>query len=93
MSRMDGEMFDCLLGFRETAGTDSPAQAERLQELAGEIRRAGDCISLKELAVTGRDLIDAGVKPGPEIGERLNRMLEEVLRCPEHNTKEYLLRF
>lgn len=93
MSRMDGEMFDCLLGFRETAGTDSPAQAERLQELTGEIRRAGDCISLKELAVTGRDLIDAGVKPGPEIGERLNRMLEEVLRCPEHNTKEYLLRF
>ena len=58
-----------------------------------EVRLAGDCGCVKGLGVTGGDLIDAGVKAGPEIGGRLNRMLAEVLRCPEHNTKEYLLRF
>ncbi len=93
MSRMSGEMFDCLLGFRLAAGTDSRKKWEELSAMAEEIRRDGDCISLKTLAVTGNDLIAAGMKPGREIGLRLGEMFEEVLRHPEHNTKEYLLRF
>ena len=93
MSRMSGEMFDCLLEFRREAGTDSPEKTAVLQAIAEEIRRAGDCVSLKDLAVTGNDLIAAGMKPGREIGLRLEEMLEDVLRHPEHNTKEYLLRF
>lgn len=93
MSAMSGEMFDCLLDFRMAAGTDRPEETGKLKELTAQIREAGDCISLKTLAVTGKDLIAAGVKPGKEMGEMLERMLEEVLRNPEHNTKEYLLRF
>ena len=50
-----------------------------------------DCISLKQLAVTGKDLIDAGMRPGKEIGELLKRMLEDVLEEPSHNEKEYLM--
>lgn len=56
-----------------------------------EIRRAGDCLSLKSLAVSGKDLIAAGAAPGKEIGRILHEMLEEVLREPAHNTREYLL--
>lgn len=56
-----------------------------------EIRRAGDCLSLKDLAVSGKDLIAAGAAPGREIGRILHEMLEEVLREPAHNTREYLL--
>ena len=56
-----------------------------------EIRRAGDCLSLKNLAVSGKDLIAAGAAPGKEIGRILHEMLEEVLREPAHNTREYLL--
>ena len=56
-----------------------------------EIRRAGDCLSLKDLAVSGKDLIAAGAAPGKEIGRILHEMLEEVLREPAHNTREYLL--
>lgn len=93
MSAMDAQMFDSLLEFRRASGTDTPEETETLKALAEEIRRDGDCISLKTLAVTGRDLIAAGEKPGPQIGERLARMLDEVLKNPEHNTKEYLLRF
>lgn len=56
-----------------------------------EIRCAGDCLSLKNLAVSGKDLIAAGAAPGKEIGRILHEMLEEVLREPAHNTREYLL--
>lgn len=43
------------------------------------------------LAVTGRDLIDTGMKPGRELGEMLQQLLELVLEHPEQNTREQLL--
>ena len=49
---------------------------ERMYE---EIRRRGDCLTLKELAVSGKDLIGAGIKPGKQIGEILNTLLALVL--------------
>lgn len=51
----------------------------------------GDCISLKTLAVGGKDLIEAGMKPGKALGETLQELLTDVLNEPLHNTKEYLL--
>ena len=64
---------------------------ESLEEVYQEIIQRQECISLKTLAVSGKDLIDAGMKPGREIGETLNRFFEIVLEEPEKNTKEYLL--
>lgn len=65
----------------------------RVEELYQEILKDKECLSLKDLAVTGRDLIQAGCAPGPELGRILNEMLQDVLEHPEHNTKEYLLQF
>lgn len=64
---------------------------KKIETLYEEILKAGDCLSLKTLAVTGNDLIEAGIKPGKEIGLHLARMLDDVLEHPEHNTREYLL--
>ena len=64
---------------------------QRICSLYEDIKAAGDCITLKDLAVKGSDLIAAGMKPGPEMGTVLNRMLEDVLGNPEHNSKSYLL--
>jgi tRNA nucleotidyltransferase (CCA-adding enzyme) len=47
--------------------------------------------SIKDLAVNGKDLMDAGMKPGPEIGRVLKEMLERVIDNPELNTRESLL--
>lgn len=72
-------------------------QEEKLQniEKAGEIYQGildrEECLSLKELAVTGKDLIDLGMQPGKEIGETLNSLLELVIENPEYNKKEILL--
>lgn len=66
---------------------------DRVRGLYEEILKDNECLSIKDLAVTGRDLIDAGYQPGPELGRMLNQMLQEVLEHPEHNTREYLLQY
>ena len=55
-----------------------------------EILEKNECVSMKNLAVSGKDLIAAGMKPGKEIGEVLNLMLNEVLEHPENNEKSRL---
>ena len=62
-----------------------------MQALYEEILADADCLTVKDLAVNGGDLIALGVKPGKDMGDMLNRMLEDVLESPEHNTKEYLV--
>ena len=64
---------------------------EELEQLYTRVLEEQSCLSLKELAVTGRDLIRAGMSPGPELGDTLNKLLELVIEHPECNTKEYLL--
>ncbi len=62
-----------------------------IKELYDGICARGECLNLKNLAVTGKDLIAAGIAPGKEIGLILQNMLELVLENPEANTKENLL--
>lgn len=50
------------------------------------------CLTLKELAVDGGDLIAAGMQPGPGLGKVLKGLLEIVLEDPGKNEKEYLLK-
>ena len=70
-----------------------PEEGRVVRALTEEIRRAGDCLSLKSLAVGGQDLMDAGIRPGKAVGETLNRLLELVLDHPEYNQKEILIRY
>lgn len=63
----------------------------KLEVLYQQILDEQNCLSLKDLAVSGTDLIEAGLKPGPQIGEVLKKLLEQVIENPEYNTKEYLL--
>ena len=65
---------------------------DQIEELYRQIVEDGDCVSLKDLAVTGRDLIASGMKPGKEIGEKLEELLKLVIEDPKLNTKEELLK-
>lgn len=66
---------------------------DEIEDLYREIVQKGQCVSLKELAVTGKDLIETGMQPGKEIGEKLNELLLLVIEKPEFNTKEKLLKY
>lgn len=101
MSQMTEELYDALLLLKRavlegeqlvTAVPETPEELETICRHSEEIRRRGDCISLKTLAVTGKDLIQAGMKPGKCLGETLNYLLNLVLENPERNEKELLIR-
>lgn len=83
MSKMEPEVWDALVELNQ--------YGDEFLCLTKEIRAAGDCLDLKHLAVNGRDLMSAGVRPGKDMGEILNRMLQEVLERPENNQKEILM--
>src|SRR6266513_926361 len=68
-----------------------PFPVSRLPKVVSSIRAAKDPLTLKDLAISGDDLIAAGVRPGPEVGETLARLLAEVLDDPTRNTREQLL--
>lgn len=66
-------------------------QLEKWRMLYEKILEEKQCVSLKTLAVTGSDLIAAGMKPGKELGDMLQKLLEMVLEEPSLNTKDQLL--
>jgi len=49
------------------------------------------CFSLKDLAVNGKDLITAGYKPGPVIGEILDTLLQKVMDGELENDVDTLM--
>jgi len=82
-----GEYADDLLALL-AAGT---APRSPLPKVVESIRAAKDPLTVAHLAVKGDDLLAAGVRPGPEVGETLERLLAEVLEDPTRNTRDYLL--
>ena len=72
--------------------TDKASQAfSRVEMLLGQLRHEDTCLTVKDLAVNGNDLLSLGVEPGPHIGAcmafLLNLVHDEILQ----NTKEDLL--
>ena len=66
---------------------------EKSGEFYREIMEKKECISIKMLAVSGKDFIEMGIEPGKKIGELLSSCLALVLENPEKNTREYLLSY
>ena len=101
MSRITTELFPMYLLVKraDILAHSMYRREEELENLDGlqkcyeEIMADNECVSLKQLAVTGTDLIRIGMKPGKQIGEVLNELLRIVLEYPEFNNKDHLLRF
>ena len=100
LNRLGPEAFFQLL---EVKRADNMGQApekvqDRLVELdeikakAEQILAERQCLTLKDLAVDGRDVIAAGIEPGPEVGRVLEELLERVLSGEVPNEREVLLK-
>ena len=91
--------FDLLALKRADNRGQAPAYAarqadyDRLAAIAAEILASGACFSRKELAVTGRDLMAAGMPAGRELGAALDTLLDAVIDEKVINEKEALLRY
>ena len=66
-------------------------QLSRMEALVDEIIKRDQCYELKKLAVKGKDLIEAGFRPGRQMGEILQSLLEAVMDERVPNEKEALL--
>ncbi len=64
---------------------------EALDATRRRVIGAGSPLTIADLAVTGDDLLAAGIPQGPAVGRTLRRLLDRVLEDPALNTKARLL--
>ncbi len=62
----------------------------RIKKMYEDIISRGDCISVKDLDITGNDLMEYGLS-GVQIGKTLNELLHIVIENPKLNEKSTLL--
>lgn len=70
----------------------SKAREDAVRDLGKKLLSEQSCLSLAELAVSGDDLLSAGIPAGKELGDTLRRLLDLVLDGECENTKEELLK-
>ena len=95
MNEIGVELFPYYLAVR-LADTKAQSSYERrgkleniiqIRELYRNALRNKECVTLKDLAVTGTDLINLGIAPGKELGTLLNELLDMVIEDPAWNQK------
>ena len=69
---------------------EKKAIVDAIEEMYRKIMADGDCLTIKELAINGRDLKEMGIAPGKQMGDILEYLLEKVLEAPYINTRENL---
>lgn len=69
------------------------ARLKTVEAVYQQIKDKKQCLTVKDLSVNGRDLIQAGIPSGPLLGETLHKLLKHVLLHPEDNEKEILLEY
>ena len=98
LGKLGRELLEQLLCLQEadmgSKGTGKHEEMEQFAQLRGlldEIHAENSCLTLKDLAVDGKTLQQAGFVPGPKMGHCLNVLLEQVLDEQLPNEPEALL--
>ncbi len=69
---------------------DKMDQVAEFERLWNKIKEEEQCLSVSDLALSGKDLLAMGIPQGRELGNVLRALLDEVLEDPNRNTKEWL---
>ena len=98
LGKLGPETLNALLTLQEadmgSKGIENAEEMEQFSQLRAmiqEIQAEKACLTLKDLTVSGRDLIAIGFAPGKEIGACLQHLLDLVLDEKISNEKEALL--
>ncbi len=100
LSRLEPEAFYQLLELRRADIAAQPQglsearleELEQIRSMAERIIAEGQCLTLGDLEINGRDVIAAGIPSGPEVGRILNALLDRVLSGYVPNEREALLK-
>jgi tRNA nucleotidyltransferase (CCA-adding enzyme) len=101
INRIGVEMFPYYLAVRMADVKAQSAYQKRekieniieMREIYQEVVLEEQCVTLRDLAVTGKDLMEIGMKPGRELGAMLNELLEWVIDEPSCNDREILCEY
>lgn len=95
MRKVGLQNLNDILDLREgdRLGSGAKKTSWRLEEMKQRmIEQLNQPFSVTDLEINGHDLQqELNMKPGPEIGELLNQLFEEVVDNPDLNTRERLL--
>ncbi|MCL2759265.1 MAG: polynucleotide adenylyltransferase, partial [Treponema sp.] len=64
---------------------------KQLVDRVNKVLTAGRAFAIKDLAISGKDLMSIGIQSGKMMGIILKELLETVLDDPAQNTREKLL--
>lgn len=98
INRISPELFPYYLAVQlaDTKAQSTFKRREKLEniisirEMWREIMDREECVTLRQLAVTGNDLIALGMEPGRQMGAILTELLEWVIEEPDCNRKDIL---
>lgn len=98
LGKMTAEFFFMLIALKRADNLaqnpvyhNRQAYYDRLEALAKEILARQDCLSVKDLAINGNDLVANGFVQGKLIGVILKTLLDEVINNQIPNEKNALL--
>ena len=97
----DAELFGALCAIKQADTmaqapkcSDRARQARQLRTVLDDVISSNQAFSLAQLNVNGTDVMKAcSLEPGPEVGLRLNRLLELVIDGRIANERETLLNY
>lgn len=94
-----GDHADDLLTLREADMTGKGqseeevaerTSAERMRNLVEQARSAGEPTNQSALSINGNDIVGMGVKPGPQVGQILRQLTNDVVEDPALNDRDAL---
>lgn len=102
INRVGDEHADDLLTLRHAdmygKGTDDYQDTKTpvadMRQLVNDVRASGSATSQADLPINGRDIMQFfDMKPGPQVGQMLQRATEKVLEDPTFNNRDMLLNY
>lgn len=100
LSRMTTDDLNDLFTFRKAdiigqkgfeIATERLLKVDKTQELLKEVIEENECFSLKDLEISGDDIIELGVEKGKIIGKTLKYLLKKVIAGEIDNTHSILI--
>lgn len=93
------DLFDLRLadiyGMHRVKADENSSAVKNILELKERIKKVQEqssALSLKDLKVNGKDLMEAGIQPGKKLGQILNELFQTVIDDPQMNDKDKLLK-
>ncbi len=93
LCKYGAEVTEGIIALRYACRPDILSQTKALDNDVKRIINSGECYCLAMLAVSGRDLIDAGISQSAHLGETLDKLLDKVISRELPNTKKALTEY